>query len=372
MNSDELNYPSLYSRLKSFYHEKTVLVTGSSGFKGTWLCKVLTLLGANVTGFSLEPPTNPSLFEICSMPNLINQHFGDIRDYSSLNAVFTRTNPELVFHLAAQPLVIRSYEDPLYTYETNVMGTINVLECARKNNAVTSLLNVTTDKVYLNTETKDYLYKEDDSLDGFDPYSNSKSCSELATHSYVNSFFSPTAHGAAAGRCAVSTARAGNVIGGGDFADNRIIPDCARAAIAQESLTIRNPNSIRPYQHVLEPIVAYLIIAAKQHSDYTLADWYNIGPNTNDCVTTLNLVQMFQNSWGRDFTYHCHHTEGPHEANFLMLDNSKISRQLGWTPTWDIKRAVDETAIWFKEWANNGNRAASECVERQILSFFGV
>ena len=228
-----------------FYKGKRIFVTGHTGFKGTWLCRILVDAGAIVTGYSLEPPTQPRLFELAGLEGKMTSVIGDIRDREKLLAAFRAANPEIVLHLAAQPIVRDSYKNPAYTYETNVMGTVNILECVRLNDGVRSFLNVTTDKVYHNNEWP-WGYREDEPLDGFDPYSNSKSCSELVTHSYLNSFF-------ADGKVAISTARAGNVIGGGDFANDRIIPDCVRAVQSGTPLILRNPNSTRPYQHVLEP-----------------------------------------------------------------------------------------------------------------------
>ena len=246
---------------RNFYKNKTILVTGHTGFKGSWLTRVLLTLGSRVVGYSLTPPTDPNLFTIAKLENSITSVVGDIRDYEHLQSVFSKYQPELVIHLAAQPLVLESYKNPKYTYETNVMGTVNLLECIRNTPSVKSVLNVTTDKVYKNKEWC-WGYREDEQLDGFDPYSNSKSCSELVTHSYINSFFSNSNR-----KIAISTARAGNVIGGGDFSGNRIIPDCVRSVELCKDMIIRNPNSIRPYQHVLEPIFAYLMIVANQCDD---------------------------------------------------------------------------------------------------------
>ena len=268
----------------SFYKGKKVLVTGHTGFKGTWLCKVLVNAGAIVTGYSLEAPTNPNLFELARLEDKMTSVIGDIRDLEHLKETFELAQPEIVLHLAAQPIVRDSYKDPRYTYETNVMGTVNLLECVRMFPCVKSVLNVTTDKVYQNNEWC-WGYRENEPLDGFDPYSNSKSCSELVTHSYKNSFFTD-------GKVAVSTARAGNVIGGGDFANDRIIPDCVRAMKKGEKIIVRNPYSTRPYQHVLEPLAAYLMIAQKQYEDIKYADYYNVGPDECDCVTTGDLVDL--------------------------------------------------------------------------------
>ena len=252
----------------NFYKGKKVFITGHTGFKGSWLCKILTNVGAEVTGYSLNPPTSPSLFEIAKIEDDIHSVIGDIRYLDSLKSVFDEAQPEIVLHLAAQPIVRDSYNDPRYTYETNVMGTVNICECVRKSKTVKSFLNVTTDKVYLNKEWN-WGYRENEELDGYDPYSNSKSCSELVTHSYINSFFNEMG-------IAVSTARAGNVIGGGDFANDRIIPDCVRAAIKNDDIVVRNPFSTRPYQHVLEPLYAYLMIAAMQYEDNKYAGYYNV------------------------------------------------------------------------------------------------
>ncbi len=247
-----------------FFQNKNVLITGHTGFKGTWLARILLNAGANVTGYALEPPTSPSLFELMQLDKEMHSVNGDIRDLSHLLQVFEEVQPEIVFHLAAQPIVRDSYKDPVYTYETNVMGTVNICECVRLNPCVKSFLNVTTDKVYHNREWE-WGYRETDPLDGYDPYSNSKSCSELVTHSYIHSFFDEM-------EVAVSTARAGNVIGGGDFANDRIVPDCIRAVAKKEPIIVRNPHSTRPYQHVLEPLAAYLMIARKQYETRNMPD----------------------------------------------------------------------------------------------------
>lgn len=249
-----------------FYKAKRVFITGHTGFKGSWLCRLLMNAGAEVTGYALLPPTDPALFEIAKVDKDVNSVIGDIRDYSSLKTIFEKAKPEIVIHLAAQPIVRDGYKNPLYTYETNVMGTVNILECIRNSNCVRSFLNVTTDKVYRNREWE-WGYRENEELNGYDPYSNSKSCSELVTSSYKNSFFND-------GRVSISTARAGNVIGGGDFANDRIIPDCVRTAIKKKKIVVRNPYSIRPYQHVLEPLYAYLMIAGEQYMDQEYAGCY--------------------------------------------------------------------------------------------------
>ncbi len=346
----------------SFYKGKKVFVTGHTGFKGSWLTTILVKAGAEVTGYSLTPPTNPNLFSISGVENKINSVIGDVRDFDSIKKAFDECDPEIVFHLAAQPIVITSYEQPKYTYETNVMGTVNILECVRLSKNVKSVLNVTTDKVYKNNEWC-WGYRENEPLDGYDPYSNSKSCSELVTHSYKSSFFDSMG-------IAVSTARAGNVIGGGDFADNRIIPDCVRAAVKGEDIIVRNPNSTRPYQHVLEPLNAYLMIAERQYEDKSLQGYYNVGPNDSDCLTTGELATIFCKSWGNGQTFKCLKKDGPHEANFLKLDCSLLKTTFGWSPVWSAKQAVEKTVEWTKVWASNGDVPAE--LDRQISEFFGL
>lgn len=339
----------------NFYKGKKVFITGHTGFKGTWLCKILINAGAIVTGYSLEAPTNPSLFKLAEIEKEIDSNIGDIRDLENLQKVFEKAQPEIVFHLAAQPLVIESYNNPVYTYETNVMGTVNTLECVRNSKTVKSFVNITTDKVYKNNEWERG-YKEDDILNGYDPYSNSKSCSELVTSSYKNSFFSD-------GRVRISTVRAGNVIGGGDFADNRIIPDCIRAASNGKNIFLRNPNSIRPYQHVLEPLFAYLLIAKKQYENNEYSGSYNVGPEISDCITTGELATIFCKKWGEGITWTTQVKEGPHEANFLKLDCSKMKNTFGWEPIWNIEKAIEKTV----EFAKSNNIV--ECMERQITEY---
>ena len=350
----------------SFYSGKRVFVTGHTGFKGAWLCKILSNLGAEVTGYSLMPPTDPSLFEIAGIENDVHSVIGDIRDFPSLKHAFDMAQPEIVLHLAAQPIVRDSYKDPVYTYETNVMGTVNILECVRNSNCVKSFLNVTTDKVYLNKEWA-WGYRENEELDGFDPYSNSKSCSELVTHSYKNSFFTDKD-----GKTTlpISTARAGNVIGGGDFANDRIVPDCIRAAIRKEDIIVRNPFSTRPYQHVLEPLYAYLMIAAKQYEDCVFAGWYNVGPDDADCFRTGALVELFVNKWGENMRWINRYDGGPHEANFLKLDCSKLKATFDWKPHWNLETAIEKTVEWSKCWVSGGD--VRECMDKQIEEFLKV
>lgn len=343
----------------NFYKNKKVFITGHTGFKGSWLCKMLINAGAVIIGYSLKPPTNPSLFDIADIGQCITSVIGDIRDYASLKKAFDEAQPEIVIHLAAQPIVRDSYKNPRYTYETNVMGTVNILECVRLSRSVKSFLNVTTDKVYENKEWV-WGYRENEPLDGFDPYSNSKSCSELATHSYKNSFF-------ADGRIAISTARAGNVIGGGDFANDRIIPDCVRSAVDKRDIIVRNPHATRPYQHVLEPLYVYLTIAAKQYENEQYAGYYNVGPDDYDCLKTGALVDLFVKKWGEGMKWINQYDGGPHEANSLKLDCSKLKATFGWKPHWNLDTAVEKTVEWSKCWMSGGNIRA--CMDRQICEF---
>lgn len=344
-----------------FYKGKRVLVTGHTGFKGSWLCRILANAGAIVTGYGLEPSTEPNLFSISGLDGRMNSVIGDIRDFEHLKEVFDTAQPEIVFHLAAQPIVRDSYKEPRYTYETNVMGTVNVMECVRLSPCVQSVLNVTTDKVYHNNEWC-WGYREDEPLDGFDPYSNSKSCSELVTHSYNNSFFTD-------GRVAVSTARAGNVIGGGDFANDRIIPDCIRAVKEGRRIGVRNPYSIRPYQHVLEPLAVYLIIAARQYRDGRYAGYYNVGPDDCDCVTTGELVTLFCNCWGGGAKWENQAEENaPHEASFLKLDCSRIKSAFHWKPRWHVGECMEMVCRFSRTWLNGGDILAE--MDREIEEFF--
>lgn len=347
----------------SFYKGKTVLITGHTGFKGSWMCKLLSMAGAKVIGYSLNPPTTPSLFELSGVEKEIVSVIGDIRDLAKLNETMQKYRPEIVIHMAAQPIVRESYAEPVYTYETNVMGTVNICEAVRLCDSVKSFVNVTTDKVYKNNEWE-WGYRENDALDGYDPYSNSKSCSELVTSSYIKSFFYNR-------DIAVSTCRAGNVIGGGDFAKDRIIPDCVRAMEAKQEITVRNPFSTRPYQHVLEPVVTYLVLAMKQYEDKSLAGNYNIGPDDCDCAATGELVDLFCSHWGDGASWkNAADKNAPHEANFIKLDCSRIKRVLGWSPRWHISDAIEKVTEWSKVYLSSGDISA--VMEKQINEYLEV
>ncbi len=346
----------------NFYKGRKVLVTGHTGFKGSWLCNILCNCGAEVVGFSLEPPTTPNLFSLTGLKNRMVSIIGDICNYEKLLCIFKQYCPEIVFHLAAQPIVRYSYENPRWTYETNVMGTVNVLECVRNTSCVKSFLNITTDKVYANDDIPDHPFREDEPLDGFDPYSNSKSCSELVTHSYKKSFFSER-------ECAISTARAGNVIGGGDFSKDRILPDCFRAVEKNEVIIVRNPYSIRPYQHVLEPLFLYLEIAEKQYKDIAFQGYYNIGPDEVDCISTGELVTIFCSSWGEGTSWiNLTEQNAPHEATFLKLNNNQVKKVFGWKPVWHIDEAVRKTVEWDKAYLTDESSVLN-IMNKQIKEF---
>lgn len=348
--------------LIEFYKGKRVLITGHTGFKGSWMSVVLVNAGASVIGYSSCSKTETRLFDICGIKDQITHIKGDVRDLEHLLEVFEKYQPEIVIHMAAQPIVRDSYKDPVGTYSTNVMGTVNICEAVRQTSSVRSFLNVTTDKVYENREWE-WGYRENEPLDGFDPYSNSKSCSELVTHCYKKSFFTDN-------RVAVSTARAGNVIGGGDFANDRIIPDCIRAAMNKEDIVVRNPFSTRPYQHVLEPVCAYLMIAAKQYEDFSFQSWYNVGPDDRDCFQTGALVDLFVKHWGEGIRWVDEFDGGPHEANFLKLDCSKIKGVLGWKPHWNLDTAVEKVVEWSKVWISGGD--VRFVMDKQIKEFLEV
>lgn len=346
--------------MRPFYQDKKVLVTGHTGFKGSWLVKMLLGMDADVLGYSLEAPTDPSLFKLLGLSEELGENhvIGDVRDLEHLKAVFAAFRPEIVFHLAAQPIVRTSYEEPVYTYETNLLGTVNVLESLRVTDSVRSALIVTTDKVYENLEDQ-RAYREDDRLDGYDPYSNSKSCAELAVHAYKRSFLDPMG-------IPVSTARAGNVIGGGDFSRDRIMPDCVRAAEAGESIFVRNPYSTRPYQHVLEPLAAYLLIAEKQYGDFSLCGSYNVGPDDADALTTGRLADLFVKYYAEGATWTSGPSEGPHEAHYLRLNHTKVTETFGWHPVWNVEEAVRRTV----EWAKAPDKKA--CTEEEIRDFLSA
>lgn len=331
---------------KEFWSGKKVFITGHTGFKGSWLSLWLSSLGANVTGYALTPPTQPSLFELCSIDQCITSVIGDVRDGEKLTQIMQEVQPEIVIHMAAQPLVRDSYKNPVDTYAINVMGTVNLLEAVRQCKSVKAVVNVTTDKCYENKEWQ-WGYRENEPMGGYDPYSNSKGCSELVTASYRNSFFNSNEydkHGVA-----IASARAGNVIGGGDWAAERLIPDCINALLNNEKIMIRNPNAIRPWQHVLEPLSGYLILAQKLYVDgVAVAEGWNFGPNDSDAKPVEWIVQKMCEHWGKNATYKVDGGVHPHEAHYLKLDCSKAKMRLDWYPKWNLEYALEKIIDWVQ------------------------
>ncbi len=334
----------------SFFQNKKVFITGHTGFKGSWLCLWLHSLGAVVTGYALQPPTTPSLFEICRIEKLVTSLMGDVTDGQSLAAAMDAVQPEIIIHMAAQSLVRESYKLPVKTYATNVMGTVNLLEAVRTCKTVRVVINVTSDKCYENREWPQG-YREEEPLGGRDPYSSSKACSELVTAAYRNSFFHPDmydAHG-----IGIATARAGNVIGGGDWASDRLIPDCVRALLKGEKIIIRNPRAVRPWQHVLEPLSGYLLLTEKLYKEGPrYAGAWNFGPLDDDAKPVEWLVERLCAKWGENASYAIDTRKHTHEANYLKLNCSKARSELGWRPRWNLERALDSVIEWtraFKE-----------------------
>lgn len=358
--------------MKKFFQDKKILVTGHTGFKGTWLCEILKCFGARVAGYALKPATTPALFRLTQMDEGMASYIGDIRNLEQLKEVFRKEQPEVVIHMAAQPIVRESYRSPVGTYEINVMGTVNVLECARLTSSVKSIINVTTDKVYRNNEWEKG-YVETDVLDGYDPYSNSKSCSELVTHSYKQAFLREQ-------NVAVSTCRAGNVIGGGDFAKDRIVPDCVRAAERGEQIIVRNPHSVRPYQHVLEPLFAYLMVARAQYENPALGDAYNVGPDDDNCITTGELTELFCQLWNKQcpedkqrLSWVNRSDGGPHEANFLKLNCLKLKESFGWNPKWSVEHTLQKVIEFEALRLHVGEKEQAQelvqCMRKQIKEY---
>lgn len=328
----------------SFYQGKRVLVTGHTGFKGSWMLAILKKFGADVTGYALAPNTSPSMYEKIGGDNLCRSIIGDVSDLDRLLKVFAEVKPEIVIHMAAQPIVLESYRSPVYTYQTNVMGTVNVLEAVRRTGGVRSFVNVTTDKVYENLSVRRG-YVETDALGGYDPYSNSKACSELVTKAYRSSFFNPEKY--AEHGVAISTCRAGNVLGGGDWAANRLIPDCVRYSLKGEPIVIRNPQAVRPWQHVMEPVFQYLKLAALQYNDPAYAGHYNIGPEATHCKPVIDILQLFVKHFPGASYIVKENPDAPHEASLLMLDITKSKQVLGFQPRYDADETIKASVEWY-------------------------
>jgi CDP-glucose 4,6-dehydratase len=355
-----------FTKEQSFYKGKRVLVTGHTGFKGSWLCLILNRLGSDIHGYALTPPSDPSLYKVAEIDKIVSSRISDIRDYQSLSKTLAEVEPEIIFHLAAQPLVRDSYKNPIETYATNVMGTVNLLEAVRHTTSVKAVVNVTTDKCY---ENKEWIwgYRENENMGGYDPYSNSKGCSELVTSAFRNSFFNSKDYGITH-NIAVATARAGNVIGGGDWADDRLIPDFIRAISCGEKVKIRSPHAIRPWQHVLEPLSGYLMLGARLYNegcDY--ANAWNFGPDDKDAKPVEWIIREICRLWG-DASYEIDTNPQPHEATYLKLDCSKAKSLLGWHPKWDISTALDKIVEWTKSY-NRGEDMRKIC-EQQTEEYF--
>lgn len=349
------------------YKGRKVLVTGHTGFKGSWLSLILHKLGADVYGYALESPTKPSLFEEAKIGDLITSFIGDVRDLENLTKVFEQVNPEIVIHMAAQPLVRDSYKIPVETYAINVMGTVNVLEvCRQSRHSVKAIVNVTTDKCYENKEWH-WGYRENEPMGGYDPYSNSKGCSELVTSSYRNSFFNPKdydKHGVA-----IASARAGNVIGGGDWAGDRLIPDFIRAITQNQKVIIRSPYAIRPWQHVLEPLNGYLTLAAKLYKEGPKYDGgWNFGPDDKDAKNVEWITQTLCKLWGNGASFEIDTNPQPHEANYLKLDCSKAKAELGWGSKWNINKSLESIVEWNKVFLSKQD--IRKITEKQIEEYF--
>ena len=357
-------------KLNEFYYRKKVLITGHTGFKGAWLTKILQNFGARVAGYSLEPNTNPNLFSVLGLADSMGQHtIGDIRQYNQkFNKVVEAYRPDIIFHLAAQPLVRDSYDNPLYTYETNVMGTAHVLESIRQNRIKVGVI-ITTDKVYKNFE-RDIAYKEDDQLGGHDPYSNSKACADLVTNSYIKSFFDPAQFGKRH-QSMIASARAGNVIGGGDRAKDRLVPDAIRAFLSDKKhLDIRSPRAIRPWQHVFEPLYGYLVLAKHLYEENKEAvGAWNFGPRDEDMQSVEHVLGLIINHLGGG-KYIVKEDNSKHEAKNLKLDNAKAKRILGWKPKYNLKIAVAETCCWYEGYYENSAEGIHKLTDEQIAKYF--
>ena len=346
---------------RQFWKNKNIFITGHTGFKGSWLSIWLNELGANVTGYSLSKPTDPSMFETLSLEKKVNTVFGDVRNYDKLKAQVIIAKPDIVIHMAAQALVLESYNNPVDTYETNLMGTVNIMNAMREVPSIKAFINVTSDKCYENIENF-ISFKEDDALGGIDPYSSSKACAELITSAYRHSFYKDTV--------AIATARAGNVIGGGDWALNRVIPDFIKKINQNQKLTIRNPNSIRPWQFVLEPLSGYLKLAEKLFSEGpAFSEPWNFGPDSQDGKSVEWLISKFDKEYGGGGNFEIESKNNPpYEANYLNLDCSKSIKRLNWAPRLTIDKAISMTCDWYKNFYGDNNNMYTFTLE-QIKQF---
>jgi CDP-glucose 4,6-dehydratase len=335
-----------------FWHGKRVFVTGHTGFKGSWLCLWLQQMGAHVKGFALAPPTSPSLFLVAKVAEGMDSEIGDIRDFEMLKQSIANFRPEIIIHMAAQPLVRYSYSHTIETYSTNVMGTVHLLEAARSVDGIKAIVNVTSDKCYENREWV-WGYREDEAKGGYDPYSNSKGCAELVADAFRQSFFNNSDY--AQHGLALASARAGNVIGGGDWAEDRLVPDALKAFQSNEPVRIRSPHSIRPWQHVLEPLSGYLLLAQKLYLDgATFAEGWNFGPADEDAKPVQWIINRMTNIWGEDSRWSVDEGDHPHEAHYLKLDCSKAKMRLGWKPRWSLDNTLERIIAWHKEWIKGG------------------
>ena len=336
---------------KYFWRGKKVFITGHTGFKGSWLCLWLYLLKADITGFALKPPTNPNLFGLCKIDKLTTSITSDVRDYKSLAKAIKAVRPDIIIHMAAQSLVRESYKNPVDTYSINVMGTVNLFEAVRNTDGVKAVINVTTDKCYENREWF-WGYRENEPMGGYDPYSNSKACSELITSAYRNSFFNPknyNSHGVG-----IASVRSGNVIGGGDWSADRLMPDCVRALLDKKRIVLRNPNAVRPWQHVLEPLSGYLLLAQKLYNNGPkYSEGWNFGPDEGDAKPVEWIVKKICEKWGQNASYKIDKGEHPHEAHYLKLDCSKAKEKLGWYPRWNLEKAIDSVIEWTQAYQEN-------------------
>ncbi len=346
---------------KPFWENKRVFITGHTGFKGSWLTQLLEFCNAKVFGYALAPSTDPSLYQLLHLNEKINSKFADILNINELNKSIVDCQPDIVFHMAAQPLVRESYIDPVKTYATNVMGTVHVLDAVRKLNKQCIVVIITTDKCYENKEWM-WAYRENETLGGYDPYSNSKACAELVTSAYRQSFFSNDK------KIRVASVRAGNVIGGGDWSNDRLIVDIVRSIVQKQPLSIRYPNAIRPWQHVLEPLSGYLLLAEQLAQNAELQGAWNFGPNEDACIRVKEIAEQFQQLWPHSFEWTIDSQAHFHEAHFLKLDSTKARQLLGWKPHWDIDTTLQKTVDWYQSW--HIGKEIKQKTQQQINDYF--